>query len=210
MNTAGRGVILAIAAVVLGAVILGQGFDDPTTVVSSDGTTATPTPVPSSDGSDDGGATDGTDGSADDGSADGTDGTTDDGSTDGSADGSATDGTTDDGTTDEGSTAVLHPASQVRLMVANGTDYRGLAKLISDKLVSSEGFVGLTPQNSANGDAVALTTVYYIDGYQLDAARIAAAIETDRVLPMPDPPPVDGLQEANILIELGLDSQPDA
>lgn len=197
MNTAGRGVILAIAAVVLGAIILGQGFDDPTTVVSADGTTATPTPAPSSDGSDDGGATDDTDGTADGGTTDGTDGTTDDGSTDGS-------------TTDQGSTAVLHPASQVRLMVANGTDYRGLAKLISDKLVSSEGFVGLTPQNSANGDAVALTTVYYIEGYQLDAARIAAAIETDRVLPMPDPPPVDGLQEANILIELGLDSQPDA
>jgi hypothetical protein len=200
MNSAGRGVVLAIAAVVLGAVILGQGFDDPTAGgVETDQPTATPTPDSGGD-----------DSSTDDGTTDGTtDGATD-GSTDGTSDGT-TDGTTDgstDGTTDDAGGAVLHPASQIRLVVANGTDYQGLAKLVSDQLVAANGYVGLDPKNSTNGQTVALTTVYYADGYQLDASRIAEALGKERILPMPSPAPVDDLQDANILVELGADSIP--
>ncbi len=201
MNTAGRGVVLAIAAVILGAVILGKGFDDPNALGTTSGAQATPTATPSADGTDDGGATDGTD-----------DGTTDQGATD-----SADDGTTDGGTDGTAATptetaiptgGVLHAAAEVRIMVANGTGVQGLAKTVSDSLVSADGYVGLNPANSTNGDTVALTTVYYAPGYQLDASRIAQTLGKDRIMPLPTPPPVEDLQDANIVIELGADSVP--
>jgi hypothetical protein len=205
MNTAGRGVVLAIAAVILGAVILGKGFDDPNALGTTSGTQPTPTATPSGDGGDDGGATDGTDA----------------GSTDAGADAGATDagddGTADGGTDGAGATpsetaiptgGVLHSAAEVRIIVANGTGVQGLAKTVSDSLVSADGYVGLNPANSTNGDTVALTTVYYAPGYQLDASRIAQTLGKTRIMPLPTPPPVEDLQDANIVIELGADSVP--
>jgi hypothetical protein len=204
MNTAGRGVVLAIAAVILGAVILGKGFDDPNALGTTSGAQATPTATPSGDDTDDGGATD----SADGGATDGTDaGATDsaDGNTDGGTDGTAT---TTPSETAIPTGGVLHAAAEVRIMVANGTGVQGLAKTVTDSLVSADGYVGLNPANSTNGDTVALTTVYYAPGYQLDASRIAQTLGKDRIMPLPTPPPVEDLQDANIVIELGADSVP--
>ncbi len=48
MNSATRGVVLAIFAVLLGVVILGRGFDDTTAATGE----ASPTAAPSDDGGD--------------------------------------------------------------------------------------------------------------------------------------------------------------
>jgi LytR cell envelope-related transcriptional attenuator len=204
MNTATRGAVLMAAAVALGTIILAQGFDDPSV---SDDAVQSPTPAPTEvpTGGDDSGSTDV--GDTDDGSgdtdADATDGTSDAGDGTTGADG----GTDSDGTDSAGGTDT-HPASEVRLLVANATGVSGLAGIYTQSLTTDYGFVSLNPKNSTNAGQLALSTVYYAEGYKPDADFLAEAIGVGRVLPMPSPPPVAddaAFQDAHVLLELGDD-----
>jgi hypothetical protein len=188
------------AAVALGAIILAQGFDDPPV---SDGAVQSPTPAPTEvpTGGDDSGSADTDDGSGDadsdaTDSADAGDGT------------SGADGGTDSAGTDSAGGTDTHPAAEVRLLVANGTGVSGLAGSYAQSLTTDYGFVGLDPKNSTNAGQLALSTVYYAEGYKPDADFVAEAIGAGRVLPMPSPPPVAddaAFQNAHVLVELGDD-----
>lgn len=212
MNAATRGVILAVAAVILGVVVLGQGFgtDGPellSTETDDAGAAgddaAEPEPEPSTD---DGSGDDGSDGSeepADDGGEPAGDGGEDSGATAGDDDLTDPADPADDG----GSTTpdIVHPPGEVRVLVANGTTVSGAAGRASTQLVNAQGFNGLTPTNTT--EAVDATTVYYVPGYELDARSIAQEINAspEAVKPMPDAPPVDELLEAHVLVIVGQD-----
>lgn len=202
MNTAGRGVVLAIIAVLLGAVILWQGYDDTSAASFGAGTD-------DSDTTDSGDTDTGDDDTSDDDAGDTADDTTDDAA---GGDGDTPQPTVivpDDGDSTGGDTTpVLHPPEEVRVLVANGTATAGAATATRDSLVASSGYNGLPPANSTNQPNVELTNVYYVDGYQLDAQNIATVLgaSSANVLPMPASPPVVELEDAHVLVELGTDT----
>lgn len=198
MNAATRGVILAVAAVVLGVIVLGQGFDDPTVSVDAAAPveTATPEPTATPDGSGEAAPT--PDGSGE--TADPGDETTDPG------DG---DETTDPGDgTDGGDTTppVLHDPSEVRVLVVNGTATSGAAGTVNNELIAL-GYNGLSPTNTDPIGAAEVTKVYYTDGFELDARQLAQTLNAPAtsVEPLPEDVPVDDLQEADVVIILGPD-----
>ena len=207
MNAATRGVVLAVVALVIGFVIL-NGID---------GTVDSVGAGDSGSSSDDGSTTDDDNGTVDDGSAD--DGSTDDGTS--SDDGASTDGDDsngDDGAAeqptgvveelpDEPTDATLHPAAEVRVLVANGTNVAGAAGDYKDNLVASAGYNGLPAANATNQGQVTATLVHYEEGYGVDARQIASTIgaAAENVLPMPESPPVADLADAHVLIVLGTD-----
>lgn len=220
MNSATRGVVLAVFAVLLGVIILGRGFDDPT-VATGD---ATPTTAPSDDA--------GTDVAADDGSADAA--ATDDGTTETPAadDGTVEDGTTetpaaDDGTPEDGTTetpaaddsatdganAGPKPAAEVRVLVANDTTVGGLAGTVTNTL-TAEGYATLTPTNTTTqgADAAAPSVVYFAQGYRPDAIVVAGllGLAETAVAQMPETPPVADLGRANLLVVVGANLVPAA
>jgi hypothetical protein len=221
MNAAARGVILAAFAVVIGVLVLGQGFSDSPTLVEAT----------SSGDSSDGGAGSGDNGSTADDAAAADGGSSDDGT---AADGSGDDGaTSDDSTADDGTSAddggedeltdpedpppatgddgdsdvpdILHPAAEVRVLVANGTTVAGAAGRADDALEAAKGYGGPEPTNTtAPAEA---TIIYYEPGYELDARQIAKILNAapTAVAPMPAEPPVDDLAEAHVLVVIGPD-----
>ena len=212
MTAATRGVILAIAAVIIGVIVLGQGFSD------DEPTLATAQPPSSSDDSGDDGGDGGTepadDGGEDDAGAGDDTGGGDDGATDGGdgGDGAATDDGGTDGTGTDGTDApsILHPPAEVRVLVANGTTVAGLAGRTADELQTNRGYNTLTPTNVTSGATVDATSVYYVPGYELDARQIAQILDAppESVAPMPEDPPVDDLAEAHVLVVIGPDLVP--
>lgn len=221
MNTATRGVVLAIFAVLVGVIILGRGFDDVTVATGAPSPTAAPsddggTDVAADDGS--GGGTDGT--AADDGTADGGTGDeTADGSdgTDGTADAGAADAAADagaaDGAADGGAAGSVKPAAEVRVLVANDTTTGGLAGTVTNTL-TAEGYATLTPTNTTTqgADPASASVVYFGSGYQPDAVAVAGLVglAATSIAPMPDAPPVEDLGRANLLVVVGADLVPAA
>ena len=222
MNAATRGVILAIAAVIIGVIVLGQGFSGDTPNLTT--ATSTTSGDDSADTTDDGSGDDSAD-TTDDGSGDDSADTTDDGNGDDSADttddgsgddgtdaatddGTATDGTATDGTADTPS--ILHPPAEVRVLVANGTTVAGLAGRTADELQTNRGYNSLTPTNVTAGTTVDSSSIYYAAGYELDARQIAQILNAsaESVAPMPSDPPVGDLAEAHVLVIIGPDLVP--
>lgn len=218
MNAATRGVILAIAAVIIGVIVLGQGFDDaPTLTTSPAPATDDGGAVASDDGngddsaaSDDSGATADDGGNGDDSAAsDDSGATADDGGGDDDSgiaadDSAATDGTGDDGTD---TPSILHPPQEVRVLVANGTTVAGAAGATANQLQNDRAYNSLTPTNTSAGVNVESSLIYYAPGYELDARQIAQILNAapGAVAPMPADPPVAELQEAHVLVVLGPD-----
>lgn len=204
MNAATRGVILAVAAVVLGVLILGQGFD------SDDATLVTTDPAPAGDDGGDEPAAPSDDGGDD--SADGSDTSdTDEPAPDDSTgtDSTGTDTADDlndpDEPIDTGVPDILHPANEVRVLVANGAGVAGAAGRVSDSLVAASGYGTLTPTNTtATADT---SRIYYAPGYELDARQIAKTLNAapEAVGPIPAEVPVDDLLEADVVVIIGLD-----
>lgn len=218
MNAASRGVILAVAAVVLGVIILSQGFDDPesvATVPAGDDSAAEPADGGGDEG-DDSAAADDT--AADDSAAQPADDGGDDSAAadDTSADDSGaapTDDGGDDSTAADDSTTeipdVLHEPSEVRVLVVNGVGVQGAAGRVNNELIAS-GYNGLSPTNTNPPAAAEASSVYYEPGYELDARQLAQALNAPptAVAPLPDNVPVDDLLEANVVIILGPDLVP--
>ncbi len=210
MNAQARGGVLAVIAVVLGVVVLGQGFgtQEATLVSSVDAVSAT-----GDDGSSDAGA--GDDSGAADGTTDADDGTgtiDDDGGDDNGAVADESDGD-DGGTADEDAGGVdtgpdiLHPQAEVRVLVANGAGVAGLAGRTRDQLVSAQNYNGLTPTNTKV--PASESVVYYIAGYELDARNIAKILNAspEAVAPMPAVAelPIADLAEAHVLVVIAAD-----
>ncbi|MFN3216953.1 MAG: LytR C-terminal domain-containing protein [Acidimicrobiales bacterium] len=225
MNSATRGVVLAVFAVLLGVIILGRGFDDPTVATGDPSPTAAPsddggTDVPADDGSADASAADDSttetpaeDGTAEDGTAE--DGTAEDGTAE---DGTAEDGTADtpaaDGSAGEGTPGgQVKPPAEVRVLVANDTTVGGLAGTVTNTL-TAEGYATLTPTNTTTqgADAAAPSVVYFGQGYRPDAIAVAGLLGLDEtsVAQMPETPPVDDLGRANLLVVVGANLVPAA
>ena len=97
-------------------------------------------------------------------------------------------------------------------MVANGTDIPGRAATATDLLIAQRGYNAFP--NNVNRDVNLLPfVVYHLDDYDANAREVADLLDIDRSLlaPMPIDPPVDDLDDAHILVILGIDPpDPDA
>jgi hypothetical protein len=207
MNTsASRGAILVVAAIIVGAFVLGRGFDSSgsftavevgavTVDESAEGTQTTAEGAVIEEIDTDG------DGEPDTTAID-TDG-------DGAADTEAID-TDADGVVDTPIdtapplTPQARPPDEVRVLVANGTAINGAAGVATDKLIARN-YATLTPTNA---ETVDVTIIYYEADYEADALLVAEYLSArpDQVTPMPatDPGGVDR-RGANILVILGAD-----
>ena len=63
---------------------------------------------------------------------------------------------------------------------------------------------------SSSEEVIAITYVYYSQGYELDALNVALIInaKSESVLPMPLELPIDDLLDANVLVHVGADLFP--
>lgn len=135
--------------------------------------------------------------------------TTNGGPTQSSDDGGASDGgdSTDDGTGETTTTLpAVRPPAEVPTIVLNGTTVGGVAKAYSDALATA-GYQ-LTNPDGANADAdTATTLVYFIPGFEAEAAAVATAIAAPAtVVPaaLPTPPPGQ-ISGASVVVVIGTD-----
>lgn len=102
-------------------------------------------------------------------------------------------------------TVPLRPPSQIKVLVANGTEVDGLAGRISTTL-HAKGYVTLTPTDSTQKPST--TSIYFEPSYSSDAAALATVLglPTTAVQAMPQPPPVSDLPgTTDILVVAGAD-----
>jgi hypothetical protein len=109
-------------------------------------------------------------------------------------------------TTTPGSSTTLpaaHNPASVTVLVANGAGINGLASKIGDKLKAAN-YVTAEPGNTkAPADESA---VYFTPGYEADANAIAALLTpAPKVAALPDPPPVDQLKGAQVIVVAAAD-----
>jgi hypothetical protein len=108
----------------------------------------------------------------------------------------------------EPTTTVPEPVpdrSEVAVVVANGADIGGIASATANDL-EDLGYVGVRVRDGT--DIVPLTIVYYVDGFELSAARLAIdlGLEPSAILPIADAPDIIGeLQDGSLLAYLGSD-----
>jgi hypothetical protein len=96
-----------------------------------------------------------------------------------------------------------HNPAEVTVLVANGASISGLASKISDQLKAAN-FVVAEPTNTK--EAAAESAVFYTAGYEADAAAIAALLNpAPKTAPLPNPPPVDDLAGAQVLVVAAAD-----
>lgn len=189
---ASRGALLVLTGIIVGALILGQGFDtDGTADVVTAGSTDTDSGESATDES----------AEAEGGEETGDGSGTEDGGT-----GEGTDGTVPEGGdgTDPPLSPEANPPEDVKVLVANGTSVNGAAGAASDAL-AARGYTMLSPTNA---DTQEQTFIYYEEGFQADAALIAQILSAPptSVVPLPatDPAGVDR-RGANVLVVLGND-----
>jgi hypothetical protein len=110
---------------------------------------------------------------------------------------------TDDTVTTDTTVAPAHDPAEVTVLVANGANISGLASTISDQLKAAN-FVVAEPTNTKA--PAAESAVFYTPGYEADAAAIAALLTpAPKTAPLPDPPPVDDLAGAQVLVVAAAD-----
>lgn len=88
--------------------------------------------------------------------------------------------------------------STITVLVANGSGgVAGLAGRLSDQ-VEAAGYQTATPTDTSTVNA---SVVYYVPGFEAAAEDLAALFEpAPDVAPLPDPPPVDDLASANLVL----------
>jgi hypothetical protein len=120
--------------------------------------------------------------------------------------GSGTTTTEEDATT---TTVAARPPAEVTVLVANGSGVDGAAARLT-ATIASQGYATATETNS---ERVPNTTVYFVEGYDREAAALAQALSPNAApatAPMPAPPPVTDLAGAQVLVVLGPDLAPPA
>lgn len=109
----------------------------------------------------------------------------------------------DQSTTTPTTAALAHDPAQVTVLVANGAGISGLAGRIGDQLKAANYVVAEPGNTKAPADTSA---VFFTPGYEADAAAIAALLSPPpKVAPLPDPPPVDDLKAAHVLVVAAAD-----
>ncbi len=198
---AGRGLLLVLVALVIGVLLLsqvdGDGDVDAVEAGDSDGTVAT----------------DSTDPATDETGGEGTDTTPDQPSID-----PETGETIPEGQTPATDSVVVteppvqvdsRPATEVTVVVVNGnTGINGAAGRLSDQL-QPFGYVQLDPTNATDAvGQVAVSQIYHEAGFAAEGNKLAEELgwPIESVQPMPEPPPVESLDGANLLVLLGTDN----
>jgi hypothetical protein len=92
--------------------------------------------------------------------------------------------------------------SKFTVLVANASGVSGAAGRLTDKM-KSDGYV-MAPATDATTKADQ-TVVYYVNGYQAQAADVAAYLNVGPPQAMPSPPPVKDLGQAQVLVVEGRD-----
>lgn len=103
-------------------------------------------------------------------------------------------------------TVVTTPAAQLKIIVANGSNVKGVAKKAKDQLAAAGYSLSTAVDASAS---VPNSIVYYVAGADADARAVAQAIglSPDLVALMPTSPPIkQQLGDAKILVVLSSDS----
>lgn len=117
---------------------------------------------------------------------------------------------TDDTTAEEAdSTTSLPPArdpSEVKVLVANGTNVTGAATTVTDAL-KSQNYITGNPTDATSKDGIVATSVYFTEGFEAEANAVASAINApaESVQALPTPAPVADTQLAHVIIVLGPD-----
>lgn len=191
MNIAGKGVLLILVVIAMGIFALSEGFEDDSIQQASQLSQTSQAEQQSQEENEEEVSNDS---SSDEIS--------------GSEEGS--EGSTVTSEESSGVTQVLHPPAEVRVLVANGTEVTGAAGATLDTLVASEGYNGVQAVNDNSEEVIAITYVYYSQGYELDALNVALIInaKSESVLPMPLELPIDDLLDANVLVHVGADLFP--
>ncbi|MEZ5229685.1 MAG: LytR C-terminal domain-containing protein [Acidimicrobiales bacterium] len=100
-------------------------------------------------------------------------------------------------------TQAVRPPGEVTIRVGNGARKGGVAGAGTD-LLTQAGYIALSPKNAPT---VANSVVYYIEGYEADAAQVArlTLMGETAIAPMPADPgvPIDGAQ---LVVILGQDT----
>lgn len=191
MNIAGKGVILILVVIAMGIFALSEGFEDDSIQQASQLSQTSQAEQQSQEENEEE--------------------VSNDSSSDEISD--PEEGSEDSTVTSEessGVTQVLHPPAEVRVLVANGTEVTGAAGATLDTLVASEGYNGVQAVNDNSEEVIAITYVYYSQGYELDALNVALIInaKSESVFPMPLELPIDDLLDANVLVHVGADLFP--
>lgn len=98
--------------------------------------------------------------------------------------------------------------STITVLVANGAGVSGLAGDITEVVAASE-FETATPTDVSPGESVESSVVYYTPGFEEAARLVAGVLEpVPEVAALPDPPPVDDLAGANVVVVAGPDLVP--
>ena len=190
MNIAGKGVLLLGVFVAIGIIVLSEGFND------TSNTAVSPSVVQSSEETNEAPSTNEEE-------------TNEEAAASEETDTQESTGPVQAEPVSSGE-SVLHPPSEVRVLVANGTDVGGAAGAIREVLISDQGYNGLPPVNATSEEVPEFSFVYFANGYELDARNVGLIINVDstNVIPMPAALPVADLAEANILVLLGSDLFP--
>jgi hypothetical protein len=103
-------------------------------------------------------------------------------------------------------TLPTHAPRDVKVIVANASSVPKVGATVSDAL-KPPGYNVLAPANAA---AVKDSAVYFVPGYDRDAAAIAAALQfpATAVKPVPNPPPLADSKGANVVVIVGADQAP--
>ncbi|HEV2070780.1 MAG TPA: LytR C-terminal domain-containing protein [Acidimicrobiales bacterium] len=100
--------------------------------------------------------------------------------------------------------------STITVLVANGASVAGLAGDVTG-IVTAAGFQAAAPTNVTPGEEVEESIVYYTPGFEEAAETVAAVFEPmPEVAALTDPPPVDDLAGANVVVVAGPDLAADA
>ena len=100
--------------------------------------------------------------------------------------------------------------STITVLVANGASVAGLAGDVTG-IVTDAGFEAAPPTNVTPGEEVEESIVYYTPGFEEAAQMVAAVFDpVPEVAALTDPPPVDDLAGANVVVVAGPDLAADA
>jgi hypothetical protein len=99
--------------------------------------------------------------------------------------------------------------STITVLVANGAGVSGLAGDITEIVTEAE-FETATPTDVSDGEGVEESVVYFTPGFEDAATAVAAVFDpVPEVAALPDPPPVDDLAGANVVVVAGPDLVPE-
>lgn len=99
-----------------------------------------------------------------------------------------------------------HLTSEVTVRVFNATDVGGAAGGLTEAL-NNEGYVTVEATDAPADFSPDVTEVFYIPGFDREAASLAQAIEAQpsAVKPFPNPPPAMDPLGSQVMVVLGLD-----